>query len=290
VDKPLSLGLFDSRYGRSGVRLLKLTRRVDRHEVKDLTVGVAFEGDFRASHTEGDNRNILPTDSMQNAVYALARDHASGEIEAFALHLTRHFLDAHPHVSSARVDITEHPWTRIEIAGRPAGHAFARAGVERRTATVSRTRGEDDPTVLAGIEGLLLLRTRGAGFSGYRRDRYTTLEETDERILAAELNAEWRYGWGEVPWGLHWRQVRQEILSLFAEHESRSVLHTLYAMGRSILELCPPILEIRLRLPSRPPRPVDLSPFGMENTDEVFVPTEEAQSLVEAVVRRDELG
>lgn len=286
----MSLGLFDSRYGRSGVRLMKLTRRGDRHEVKELTVDVAFEGDFRASHTEGDNRNILPTDSMQNAVYALARDHAAGEIEAFALHLTRHFLEAHPQIAGASVHITEHPWNRIEIGGRPVGHAFARGGSERRTTTVTRARGEDDPTVLAGIEGLLLLRTRGAGFTGYRKDRYTTLEEKDERILAAELNAQWRYGWGEVPWGLHWRQVRQEILSLFAEHESRSVQHTLFAMGRTILELCPPILEIRLRLPSRPPRAVDLSPFGMENTDEVFVPTDEPQGLMEAVVRRNELS
>ena len=286
----MSLSLSDSRYGRSGIRLLKLNRRGDRHDVRDLTVDVALEGDFAATHTEGDNRAILPTDSMQNAVYALARDHAGGEIEEFALELVRHFLADVQHAVRARVRVAQRPWGRIETGGRPHDFAFARGGAERRIATAEGGRDGRAPLVEAGIEGLLLMKTRGAGFAGYLKDRYTTLPETDDRILCAELNAVWRYGWPELPYAAHYRQVRQVILDTFAAHDSRSVQHTLFEMARAALEQVPPLIEVRLRLPSQPPRPVDLRPFGMENTGEVFLPSEEPRGLMEAVVRRDDLG
>jgi len=286
----MSLSLSDSRYGRSGIRLLKLNRRGDRHEMRDLTVDVALEGDFGASHREGDNRAILPTDSMENAVYALARDHAGGEIETFALELTRHFLAEGEQIARVRVRVAEHPWTRIETGGRPQNHAFARGATDRRIAMAERSRADRTPLVEAGIEGLQVMKTRGAGFSGYLKDRYTTLPESDERILSAELNAMWRYGWPEIPYAAHYRQVRQVILDTFAEHDSRSVQHTLYAMARAALEQVPPLVEVHLRLPSQPPRPVDLTPFGMENTGEVYRPAEEPHGVMEAVVRRDDLG
>jgi len=286
----MSLSLADSRYGRSGIRLLKLTRRGDRHEVRDLTVDVALEGDFAASHREGDNRAILPTDSMQNAVFALARDHADGAIEEFALELTRHFLADRDQVERVRVRVAQHPWTRIETGGRPQNHAFARGGTDRRIAVAERSRGDRTPVVDAGIEAMHLMKTRGAGFAGYLKDRYTTLSESDERILSAELNALWRYGWPEIPYAEHYRQVRQVILDTFAEHDSRSVQHTLYAMARAALEQVPPLIEVRLRLLSQPPLSVDLTPFAMENTGEVFRPAEEPHGVVEAVVRRDDLG
>lgn len=285
----MHLSLSDSRYGRSGIRLLKLTRRGDRHEVHDLTVDVALEGDFGASHTEGDNRAILPTDSMQNAVLALARDHGGGEIEEFGLELSRHFLEDMPQVVAVTVRISESPWERIETGGRPHGHAFTRPTVARRVARVERARGGRAPLVEAGLEGLPVMKTRGAGFAGYLKDRYTTLAETDDRILFAELNAYWRYGWPEVPYAVHYRQVRQTILDAFAEHDSRSVQHTLYAMARAALEQVPPLTEVRLRMSSQPPLAVDLRPFGMENTDEVFLPSEAPRGVMEAVVRRDEL-
>lgn len=288
----MSLSLSDSRYGRSGVRLLKLARRGDRHEVRDLTVDVALMGDFAATYREGDNRAILPTDSIENAIYALARDHADGEVETFALALATHFLEQAPEESKIHevgIRVQERPWTRIETGGRPHDSAFARGGAERRVAMVTRERS-GEPVVEAGIEGLLLMKTRGAGFSGYRRDRYTTLPETEDRILCAELNAHWRYGWAGLPYAVHWRQVRQVLFETFAEHDSRSVQHTLYAMAQAVLEQVPAVLEVRLRLPSQPPRQVDLKPFGMENTGEVFLPAEEQRGVMEAVVRREVLG
>lgn len=286
----MSLSLSDSRYGRSGIRLLKLSRRGDRHEVHDLIVDVALEGDFLATYEEGDNRGILPTDSMQNAVLALSRDHADGEVEEFALELARHFLEGSESVKRVRVRVAQRPWSRIATGGRPHGHAFTRDDGERRVALVERSRDGRPATVEAGLENLHVMKTRGAGFAGYQRDRYTTLTESDERILFGELNAYWRYGWPEVPYAVHYRQVRQLILDAFAEHDSRSVQHTLYAMARAALEQVPPLVEVRLRMPSQPPFAVDLSPFGMENTGEVFLPSDAPRGVVEAVVRRDDLA
>lgn len=286
----MSLSLTDSRYGRSGIRLLKLTRRGDRHEVHDLTVDIELRGDFGATHREGDNRAILAADSMQNAVFALARDHGGGEIEEFALELSRHFLEDVAGAAGVRVRVSQQAWARLETSGRPHGHAFARGGPERRVTVVERERGARALWVEAGIEGLTLMKTRGAAFTGYQKDRYTTLPETDERILAAELNAVWRYGWPDIPYAVHFRQVRQIILDTFAEHDSRSAQHTLYAMATAALEQVPPVSEVRLRLPVLAPRPVDLTPFSMENTGEVYLPVGETQGLVEAVVRRDALG
>ncbi|MGH7505001.1 MAG: factor-independent urate hydroxylase [Longimicrobiales bacterium] len=278
--------LGEQRYGESGIRLLKLTRRGDRHELRDLTVDVVFEGDFEASHTEGDNARILPTQSMRNAVYAFARDHAAGDIEAFAIALTQHFQRENEQLSRVRVRVQEHPWERVAIGGKPHGSAFSFAGVERRTTAVDRSASV--LTVEAGLEGLPLIKTRRSAFRGFRRDRFTTLEESTDRLLATELDARWRYGWSEIPFGVQWQQVRQVMLDAFAEHDSRSLQHTLFAMANAAIDQCPPIAEIHLRLPAYHPLLVDLTPFSMENT-EVFIPATDPHGVVEATVRREEI-
>lgn len=283
----MSLTLSDDRYGAAGIRVLRVLRRGDRHEVRDLEVDIALEGDFRATHLTGDNRAILPADSMKNAVYALAGRHGGGEVEEFALALTHHFVLEHDPVTAATVTVREHRWARISISGRPHDHAFSRGGDERRVARVRRT-GEA-VVVEAGIEALPLLKTKQAGFRGFLHDRYTTLPETGDRLLATVLESNWRYGWPEVPFGLHWQQVRQVILGTFAEHDSRSVQHTLYAMAQAALEQCPPIAEIRFRLAHRRHEPADLSAFGIENDNEVFVLAAEGEGVIEAVVKREDI-
>lgn len=284
----MSVTLSHSRYGESGVRLVKINRRGDRHEVKDLTVDIAVEGDFAASHVSGDNRKIVPADTMKNTVYALAGKHGGGEIEEFALALTQHFLLEHPQLTEATVTVKEDRWTRIPISGRPHDTAFSRGGDEKRVTNVRRA--PDSVVIESGIEDLLLLKTGNSGFAGYIHDRYTTLRENESRVLATVLNARWRYGWAELPYGLHWQQVRQVILGTFAEHDSRSMHHTLFAMAQAALEQSPPITEIRFWLPNRPHLLVDLTPFGLTNEDEVFIATDEPHAMIEARVRREELA
>ena len=271
-------------YGKRRVRLVKVTRHADRHDVKDVTVGVEFEGDFGAAHVSGDNSAVLPTDTMKNTVYALARQHPTEVIEEFGITLARHFLIDNAALSRVRVELTEHPWTRITVGDRPHRHAFSRAGGGERVATVTGTR--DGMTVEAGVDNLLVLKTTGSAFEAFPRDRYTTLRETSDRILATAVSASWVYAHVNVPFRVTSEQIRQVLLETFAEHESRSVQHTAYAMGEAALAQCPDITEIRLSLPNKHHLPVDLTPFGLDNPNEIFVATEEPFGLIEATVRR----
>lgn len=282
----MSLTLERDRYGESSVRVVRLTRRGDRHELKDLTVHIAVQGDLVESQLSGDDRSLLPSDAMKNAVYALAGKHAGGEIEDFALALTHQFVLEHEQLSEATVTIEELRWARIAIGGKPHDRAFSRSGDEKRTTMARRTRAQT--VVESGIEELRILKSGRAGFDGYVRDRYTTTDPTPGGILAATLSAHWRYGWTEIPFGLHWQQVREVILSTFAEHGGGSAQHALYAMAQAALEQCPPIAEIRLRLIEHPHALADLSAFGLTNDNEVFVASEEPFGVVEATVRRGE--
>jgi urate oxidase len=277
--------LGENAYGKSGIRLVKVGRRGDRHEIRDLTVAVRFEGRFDAAHTTGDNSDVLPTDTMKNTVYALAKDHRLDTIESFGLDLAAHFLDGNPPVSRVEISISERPWERLTVGAVANPHAFRRAGEERRVARVVRERG-GAARVDAGLTDLTILKSSKSGFSGFRRDRFTTLRETEDRIFATAVTAWWVYRQTDVSWGPIREAVRRTLLETFAEHESASVQHTLHAMGEAVLEQHADVEEVRLTLPNKHHLLVDLSPFGLENRNEIFVATEEPYGLIEATLRR----
>jgi urate oxidase len=212
--------LADSAYGKSGVRLVQVARRGDRHDLRDLTVAIKFEGDYDASYVEGDNRDVLPTDTMKNTVYALAARGPLEEPETFALNLAEHFLERNPKASRVTIDILEHVWRRIEVGGKDSGHSFLRHGPEKRSAQVRLDR--EEAQVRAGIADLLILKSAQSAFSGFPRDEYTTLPETRDRLLATSLTAIWRYDVG-IAYGPAWRAVRNTLLETFATHRSESV-------------------------------------------------------------------
>jgi urate oxidase len=278
--------LTDNNYGKQAVRLVTLRRGEERHELKDVTVAIRFEGDFAAAYADGDNQGVLPTDTMKNTVYALAAQHPFNDIEDFGLALTDHFLQASPRAAAVRVDLTEHLWEPIEI-GRslhPHPHSFRRAGSEQRTAVVTRDR--EGARILAGLSDLVVMKTAKSAFEGFPRDRYTTLKETSDRLLATAVQATWRYSRPYVAFGRLWREVRRLLLETFANHDSLSVQHTLYAMGEAVLETLE-IEEIHLSMPNRHHIPVDLTPFELENRNEIFVATSEPYGLIEGTLRRE---
>jgi urate oxidase len=275
--------LTDNNYGKQAVRLVTVRRRPDSHELKDVTVAIRLEGDFATAYTEGDNSDVLPTDTMKNTVYALAAGHPFDDIEDFGLVLTDHLLQASSRATRAHVELTEHLWERIEKGAQPHPHAFRRAGSERRTAQVIRDR--QSTRVQAGLEDLVVMKTAKSAFEGFPRDRYTTLKETADRILATAVRATWRYSRPYVAFGSLWHDVRRVLLDTFADHDSLSVQHTLYAMGEAVLETLD-VEEIHLSMPNKHHIPVDLTPFGLENRNEVFVATAEPYGLIEATVRR----
>jgi urate oxidase len=276
--------LGENAYGKSRVRLVKVSRREGRHELRDLTVAIRLEGEFEDAHVRGDNRDVLPTDTMKNTVYALARQVEIEAIEDFAHTLATHFASANPAVTRVRVTVREHSWRRIAVRGRAHPHAFTRASDVTDLATV--TAEGDAMRVESGIDDLRVLKTTGSGFEGFPRDRYTTLRETSERVLATAMRIRWKYGLSEISYWECRARVRDVALDTFADHESRSVQHTAYAMGEAVLERCPEIDAVAFSLPNKHHLLVDLTPFGLDNPNEIFVATEEPYGLIEAIVRR----
>jgi len=265
-------------YGKSRLRLMKLVRREDGHDLKEITVQILFQGDFASCYEAGDNSRVLPTDTIKNTVYVLARTHEIVSIEEFAQCLIEYFLKSNPQVSEVRVDTTEHLWSRINST------AFTRAS-GKRTAEVTGTR--DGMTVEAGIDYLLILRSAGSGFEGYIKDQYTTLPETKDRIFQTALLANWRYSTRSLDFNSQWEKIRTTILNTFSTHDSRSVQHTLHAIGQQVLATFPEVSEIQLTMPNKHALLVDLSPFGLDNPNEIFLPTDEPSGYIEAkLVRR----
>jgi urate oxidase len=281
----MTIRLGENSYGKSRVRLLRVVRQEGRHDIKELTLGIRFEGDFETAHTKGENRKILPTDTMKNTVYALARQYPVEAIEEFCLHLIEHFLTYNPQVSCVRIEAEENIWTRIPHGGKPHASAFTRAGGEKRTAMLSGTR--EGIITRAGIDDLVVLKTTNSAFEGFLRDPYTTLKDARDRILSTAIHADWLYEGSELEFGPTWYGVRKTLLEAFAEHDSHSLQHTLYAMGEAVLGSFDRISEIHLSLPNRHYNAVDLSAFGMDNPAEVFLPTDEPHGSIEATLRKE---
>ncbi len=281
----MSVKIIHNNYGKSRVRLMKVARRGEWHEIQETTVKIVFEGEFREVHIVGDNSQVLPTDTMKNTVYALAHQTAEiEEIETFALRLADYFLANNSQVMRAFIEIAEHAWTRIAVGGEPHQHSFVKGSDEKRTAIISAAR--DGVTVESGIEDLIVLKTTKSGFVGYIKDQYTTLPETTDRIFATSIKAVWRYANSDAATGDAWRDVRQTIVETFAEHDSLSVQHTLYAMGEAVLEKFSNIAEIAFSLPNIHCLPIDFTRFGLENNNRIFVPTDEPRGLIEARLSR----
>jgi urate oxidase len=269
------------------VRLVKVVRppagqqSLQPHNLVDLTIDVQLEGAFEPVHA-GDNRRCIATDTMKNTVYAFARQHTFGQVETFASMLADHFV-AQDAVRRVRITASEQPWVRLAIDGRPHPHAFAQAGSEQWTVVVMRD--QDGPVVTSGLTDLVLLKTTDSAFAGFRRDQFTTLPETEDRILATSITASWTYRRGTSDYGIRER-IRTALIEAFASHDSRSVQHTLATMGDAALNATDKIDEITLRLPNRHHVLVDLKPFGLDNPNQIFVPTPEPYGLIEATMRR----
>jgi urate oxidase len=276
--------LRDTAYGKSRVRLVQLTRRTDRHELCDLTLAIRFQGDYDESYTAGDNSAVLPTDTMKNTVFALAATERIRDAESFGVRLARHFLARNARLERVRIDIAEHAWGRIASGDRSYGHAFVRQGPETRTAAIEADRRLT--SIDAGIADLVILKSAHSAFAGFPRDEYTTLPETQDRLFATSLTATWRYRDATESFDTAWHAVRRTLLESFAEHRSASVQHTLHAMGQAVIDQVEEVASIHLVMPNKHHLPIDVSRFGLENRDEIFVPTDEPHGLIEGTVVR----
>ncbi|WP_407542260.1 urate oxidase (plasmid) [Deinococcus radiomollis] len=279
--------LGQNNYGKADVRLFKVFRDQARHEVKDVWVNVAMEGDFQAAHVLGDNTDLLATDTVRNTVYALAEDGLTGSVEEYGKVLIRHLVQAGPKVSRVRVSFTEHLWQRTVSDGQEHDHSFSRL-MPKHTAWVEGDA--QDFTVSSGIDELFILKTTQSGWEGFLREGYTSLPDTDDRILATVVTAKWEYLPGEVDYDEVWQRVYDQLLSTFGDHYSPSMQNTLYRMGEAILTRCPEISRIHFSFPNRHHIRYNLERFGLENNNTIFHADAEPYGLIEGWVERVQEG
>jgi urate oxidase len=269
-----------NRYGKAETRLVRVIKDGGTHSLADLNVSVALSGDLEATHLTGDNTGVLPTDTMKNTVYAFAKEHGVGEPETFGLLLARHFVDTQPQVHRAKVSIEAFSWKRL------GPHSFQRSTDYTRTALVQASA--DEVQVVSGISGLVLLNSTASEFKGFPRDKYTTLAETSDRILATAVDAKWRHGSDKSDWRESFLGATEALVAAFVNTYSASLQQTLMSMGTRVLESRPEIAEIRLTLPNKHHYLVDLSPFDLANDNEVFIAGDRPYGLIEGTVTRDD--
>lgn len=281
--------LAGNRYGKSRVRVIRVTRHDAHHDLDEWTVQVLLTGDFETAHTLGDNSKILPTDTMKNTVYFIARQSKAESIEEYAKELIDFLLSRNPQVSAVEVTIESHLWKRLTVDGEPHPSAFMHGSNERQTARVSRRQGEPF-AIVSGLDGVHILKTAQSGFFGYIKDELTTLPETKDRLFGTVLKAEWPYTARALEEGIEFNKVRRHLreamLSTFAKHDSLSVQHTLFAMGEAALAHTDLIDEVYMLMPNKHNLLVDMGRFGRDNPNHIFVPTDEPHGTIEATVRR----
>jgi urate oxidase len=279
------IALGENKYGKSRVRLVQVKRRSDQHDFREWTVEVLLQGDFLSCFKDGDNGKILPTDTMKNTVYSLARNSSSECMEEFAKELIDFLLSRNPQVSEAEVGISEKAWEHLNTRGKPHPTTFVQASGECQTTKVTRTQAGKF-SVLSGFENLVIMKTAGSAFAGYIKDSLTTLPEMTDRLLGTVVRANWNYTTSRSAFVPLRAKIREILLTVFAGHHSKSVQHTLYAMGEAVLEQAVEVEDIELTMPNRHCLLIDLSRFGQDNPNEIFVPTDEPHGYIEARIRR----
>jgi urate oxidase len=277
--------LGENRYGKSRVRLVRVKREREVHELRDWTVEILLKGDFQTCFTRGDNSKILPTDTMKNTVYSLARRSPAASMEEFATELIDFLLGRNPQVSHAEITVAEKVWEHAKVSGRPHPTTFVQSSGERQTTQVERASG-GGCSVVSGLENLIILKTAGSGFEGYLQDSLTTLEPTSDRLFATALKARWTYQAAHGDFAKLRAKIREILIAVFAEHASKSVQHTMYAMGEAVLEGVAEVKDIELAMPNLHCLLVDLGRFGQDNPNEIFVPTDEPHGYIEARLGR----
>ncbi|MGC1414737.1 MAG: urate oxidase [Candidatus Acidiferrum sp.] len=273
--------LAENNYGKSRVRLVKVKRHPTHHDFREWTVEIRLEGEFESCFVAGDNSKILPTDTMKNTVYSLARNSNAACIEDFGKELITFFLDRNPQLSAARVTLSEKNWEHLNIEGKPHPTTFVQSANERQTTEVAASKS-GPLSIISGLENLIIMKTANSEFAGFIKDSLTTLPEASDRLLGTSVRAQWKYSSPDVPFVSLRSAIRQTLLSVFASHTSKSVQHTLYAMGEAALASVPEIEDITLTMPNLHCLLVDLSRFGQDNPNEIFVPIDEPHGTIEA--------
>jgi urate oxidase len=284
----VAIVLGPNQYGKAENRVVRIYRDTDRHEIRDLNVSTALRGDFGDAHLSGDQSRVLPTDTQKQTVYAFAKQVGIGEIEDFALALGRHFVNDVEPVQGCRIEIEEYAWERVRVNGHEHDHTWVRKGQETRTTILTIEGKGGQEHFVSGLKDLMVLKSTGSEFHDFLVDEYTTLSPTTDRILATSLLACWRYLGTDIDWAAAYASIRELLLEQYAEVHSHALQQTLYEMGRAVLKAHDEVAEIKFSAPNRHHFAYDLSPFGLENANEVFYAADRPYGLIQTTVQRDD--
>jgi len=277
--------LGSNRYGKHRVRLSRITRNGDRHDFNECSVNVLLEGDFETSFSEADNSKVLPTDTMKNTVYYIARGSKARSIEEFAMELGDYLLTNNAQVAGVKIEIKERAWERMVVDGAAENTTFKLGGPEVHTVRAVRDRGREW-SIRSGEDGLTILKTTKSAFTGYIKDKLTTLKPATDRIFGTCATITWDYASAKQDFTAVRARIVAALLKEFANHNSLSVQHTLFDMGKAALAAAPEIDRIKLTMPNLHHLLADLSPFGLDNPNHIFVPIDEPHGYIEAEVER----
>jgi len=290
----------EKEYGKTGVKLLFVSKEGGRHTIKELEVETSLtlnsEKDFRS----GDNSDIIATDSQKNTVYILSKQYGVESPEQFALVLANHFIKQYSWVVRARVDISENSWSRIiDRQGAEHNHAFTSGsptGATRTAQVILHRSGE--PKITAGIRGLTVLKTTQSAFVDFVDDEYRSLPDMHERVFSTVVTADWEYKTKNMDFDKAYRVVESCILEVFGGPAktgiySPSVQQTQFLTQQLIFKKLPQVMSVKMSMPNRHYFNVDFAKFKMpglrekEGAGQVLLPVDKPSGMISSTLKRD---
>jgi urate oxidase len=277
--------LIKNRYGKGRVRVMRIHRDGDRHEVSQLNIKAMIEGDFARAYTHADNSTSVSTDTIKNVVNVVARENTGLSPEEFCQVLAKKYLDTYPQIASVAITSHETKWNRLSFGGKPHPHSFVLDSNGKPTVELTATRGGSS-TLSSGIDGFAFMKSTQSGWENYVKDRYTTIPPTADRMCATSMVASWKWSAKPQNYLATNAKILDTVLEVFGTTYSMSVQDSLYRMGEAALAAVPEISEIGMACPNMHFILMNLSAFGMDNNNDVFLPTDEPHGQIECTVGR----
>ena len=280
----LRVPLIKKKYGKGRVRVMRIHRDGGRDEVSQLSIKVMVEGDIARTFSHADNSMSVSTDTIKNLVNIVARENTGLCTEEFCQVLAQKYLDLYSQMSSVTVTAHETKWSRLSFGAKPHPHSFVLDNNGKPSVELTATR--QGSTLISGIDGFTFMKSTQSGWAGYVKDSYTTIPETHDRPCAINMVASWKWSAKPASYPAANAKILASLLEVYGATYSASLQDSLYRIGEAALAAVPEISEISLAGSNMHLILTNLSAFGLDNSNDVFLPTDEPHGQIECTVGR----